>query len=355
MAVLKLLTLHRAVILSLFLLTIIVFLIELGTTYLFRPRSEAFIHKTPTLRNSQIWNVSKTFDPLLDDNLVYPAEIVPFIGKYLIAKADKCRISTKLVILVPSAPANKARRDAIRETWASIARSLKMPVFFLLGHSNQPKVMLSISEEDKLNDDIIQWSFVDSYNNLTIKSMLMLSWLEQECSHAEFALKADDDMDVKVVQLYDKLVLPVKGQEMVIYGKAWNNSWIYRGKSKFALPKEIHRHAKKWPLYNPAAYLMPRGVVQPLLKSAIDLLPGLFLEDLYITGFAAAHANVKIQMFIGCRKGSVYGFNCANILDNNCKKEKSQTGHDFIIRYNCNPRQIRRHHKSRSKSALNSI
>lgn len=53
-----------------------------------------------------------------------------------------------------------------------------------------------ISKEQESFDDIIQENFIDTYHNLTIKSVLMLRWFVQNCRQAKYLFKTDDDMFV---------------------------------------------------------------------------------------------------------------------------------------------------------------
>ena len=63
--------------------------------------------------------------------------------------------------------------------------------------------------QDKLNNeseeygDIIQESFVDSYANLTVKSLMLLKWFTHNCDNTQYLLKTDDDMYINLVKLYD--------------------------------------------------------------------------------------------------------------------------------------------------------
>ena len=50
--------------------------------------------------------------------------------------------------------------------------------------------------ESKITDDIVIENFLDTYSNLTLKSIFMLKWLNDRCSNAKFVLKVDDDVFV---------------------------------------------------------------------------------------------------------------------------------------------------------------
>lgn len=55
---------------------------------------------------------------------------------------------------------------------------------FLLGlpaSENHTDVQSKIEEEVKTYGDIIQEDFIDSYNNLTLKSIMMLKWVNNKC------------------------------------------------------------------------------------------------------------------------------------------------------------------------------
>ena len=51
------------------------------------------------------------------------------------------------------------------------------------------------------HQDILQWDFMDTYNNLTIKSILALKWAPAFCSNAKFVIKMDDDVFLNAINL----------------------------------------------------------------------------------------------------------------------------------------------------------
>lgn len=51
-----------------------------------------------------------------------------------------------------------------------------------------------VEDESEKRRDIIQEDFIDSYNNLTIKSIFMLKWFNNKCPSAKYLVKSDDDM-----------------------------------------------------------------------------------------------------------------------------------------------------------------
>ena len=51
---------------------------------------------------------------------------------------------------------------------------------FLLGLSNDPDVMRQIDQESDLYGDVLQFSIIDSYYNLTYKTLGAYEWIYKE-------------------------------------------------------------------------------------------------------------------------------------------------------------------------------
>lgn len=247
-----------------------------------------------------IWQPSKHFNPDSDEYLIYPGEILPYIGKYVIAKSSKCTPLTPMVILVPSAPENVKKRYAIRRTWAKKAYKINVPVLFLIGSTNDLEMMTTIRHEDEITSDLIQWSFQDSYQNLTIKSILMLSWLVEHCLEVKFAIKIDDDMYLDVDMFYHQQVIPIKSNSRSITGIKWSKpqTVIRDAEDRYNVPYTVYGQ-EYWPDYvSGTVYLISSDAFKPLFDVAMDLLPALFVEDVYISGFCAQKANVTVNELI---------------------------------------------------------
>ena len=116
-----------------------------------------------------------------------------------------------LMVVVCSAVQNSEARKAIRDTWASSAskesnKNHEVPakevfVVFLLGDPDNASLQLNIEEESRKFGDIVQEGFIDSYNNLTVKSVMLLKWVTQRCNSAFYIMKTDDDTMVNLQSL----------------------------------------------------------------------------------------------------------------------------------------------------------
>jgi len=108
---------------------------------------------------------------------------------------------TQLLVTVISAPTNFEERKAIRfGGWGETAKNMSKVAFaFLVGYSEE--FHLDLEYESDLFGDIIITDHVDSYNNLTLKTLAAFDWMQTYCKQAEYLLKTDDDMFIQVNNL----------------------------------------------------------------------------------------------------------------------------------------------------------
>ena len=91
-----------------------------------------------------------------------------------------------------------------------------------------------LEEEQETYGDILQESFVDSYNNLTLKSIEILKYFVESSDTLgnKFLLKTDDDSYVHLESLWDlaKSRLVKKSNNLMGYlqlGKFFGNFWQF--------------------------------------------------------------------------------------------------------------------------------
>lgn len=160
-------------------------------------------------------------------------------------------------------------------------------------------------------NDIIRGRFVDSYNNLTLKTISMLEWVDQNCPKASFVLKTDDDMFINVPKLL-QFTEKKHADKRTIYGrlaKKWKP--IRNKKSKYYVSLEQYKPAIFPQFTTGPAYLMTTDCVTDLYNKALNLTY-LKLEDVYTTGIVAQEVNVKrilVNEFLNRR----IAFNACNI------------------------------------------
>lgn len=216
----------------------------------------------------------------------------PYLVEYphqyhlVINQPHKCQqLKPFLVLVVPVAPHNKAHRDVIRKTWGSESPVLGRVVVlvFLLGlHSGEAaeELQQQLVEESREHGDLVQGDFLDCYKNLTIKTMVMLEWLQAHCSGASYAMKIDSDTFLNVPNLIRMLADAPTSNYMT--GLVARNGPVLRDpNSKWYLPAEVYPD----PVYPP--YALGLGYVlsmdlPPKLLEASRQVRAVYIEDVYL-------------------------------------------------------------------------
>lgn len=97
-------------------------------------------------------------------------------------------------------------------------------------------------EESVEHKDLIIENFIDSYHNLTIKSIMMLKWIKNNCPKAQFIMKIDDDVYLNLPKLISFVKSDrVKSNDFLI-GKLYTSERPHRDKnSKWLVFKTIYQ------------------------------------------------------------------------------------------------------------------
>ncbi|CAF90122.1 unnamed protein product [Tetraodon nigroviridis] len=135
-------------------------------------------------------------------------------------------------------------------------------------------------EESREHGDLVQGDFLDCYKNLTIKTMVMLEWLQAHCSGASYAMKIDSDTFLNVPNLIRMLADAPTSNYMT--GLVARNGPVLRDpNSKWYLPAEVYPD----PVYPP--YALGLGYVlsmdlPPKLLEASRQVRAVYIEDVYL-------------------------------------------------------------------------
>ncbi|KAM4675854.1 beta-1,3-galactosyltransferase 2-like [Discoglossus pictus] len=125
-----------------------------------------------------------------------PMKSIP-LYPYLIEEPNKCTAESPfLLLLIPSEPQDAFIRDVLRKTWAneSLVNGIFIRRLFLLGFSPFNNTQEKIIQESSTYHDIIQQDFLDTYYNLTTKTLMAMEWVGRLCPNAIYVMKIDSDM-----------------------------------------------------------------------------------------------------------------------------------------------------------------
>jgi len=197
----------------------------------------------------------------------------------------------QLVIIVTSAPGNIEARNAIRNTWGYFNSTEPVKLVFIVG-SSIPKNEKMLEEEYSMHGDIIHGNFIDSYYNLTLKTISMLEWVKVNCKNVKFILKADDDTFVNVNKLMEN-IKPRINETKTIYGRIGRSWTPFRDpKSKYYISYDEFADYVFPDITSGPAYLMTSDCADLIYNEALDQ-KYLKLEDVFITGIIASRLNIR--------------------------------------------------------------
>ncbi|KAK9523112.1 hypothetical protein VZT92_019533 [Zoarces viviparus] len=217
-----------------------------------------------------------------------PAEeyrlISPETYEYVLNQPAVCGDRTRapfLVFMVPVAPLEAAAREAVRKTWGAPGRDTLTLFYVGLPEGGRgSSAQLELEEESRTHADIIQVNFQDSYQNLTIKTMMMMSWLATHCPNASYAMKVDADVFVNVFYLLRRLRRsPARG---FITGSVISDGRPRRdSSSKWHLSEELYPEDSFPPYVSGAGYVFSADLA-PRISWASRFTRWIPLEDVYV-------------------------------------------------------------------------
>ncbi|NXE95583.1 B3GL1 acetylgalactosaminyltransferase, partial [Menura novaehollandiae] len=223
-------------------------------------------------------------------NLMYFYEYEPVHKQhhlFTLRERLKCDdIDPFLVIVVASSPKDAKARQAIRKTWGSRDSwgGRRVLTLFLLGQDTPREDNtggLSVEHESILYGDIIRQDFMDTYDNLTLKTIMAFQWFSEFCSGARFFMKTDVDVFINTPNLVEFL-LRRNSSENVYTGYPLINNFAYRG---FDKKRYISYEEYPFKLYPPycsgMGYILDGKLALRIYELMSHVKPVKF-EDVYV-------------------------------------------------------------------------
>ena len=150
----------------------------------------------------------------------YPLDVDDNLLKQTCEKWTKDpAINSTLLVVVISAVAHFKQRQIIRQTWArqnaEIVTANWVQVIFLVGLSSKKNETQRLTNESLLHGDLVQVNVIDTYSNLTSKSVALLHCTRTHCHNVDWILKCDDDLYVNFNFLRETLLkLPNRADQL---------------------------------------------------------------------------------------------------------------------------------------------
>ncbi|XP_078662491.1 beta-1,3-galactosyltransferase 1-like [Branchiostoma floridae x Branchiostoma belcheri] len=198
---------------------------------------------------------------------------------------DKCKDQDVfLIVIISTIHKNVENRRAIRDTWGSedSAPGFVIKRLFALGKTSDPNMQALVQKENEQFGDIIQEDFVDTYHNLTLKTVMCLRWVSNYCAHSKYFMKTDDDMYVSFANLAKVLqALPPEKSRRMAMGYVITGAPIRNPKSKWYMPKETYPGNKYPPFCSGTGYIVSTDICGELYRTSLDM-QYLYLEDVFV-------------------------------------------------------------------------
>ncbi|XP_026053892.1 beta-1,3-galactosyltransferase 1-like isoform X1 [Carassius auratus] len=221
----------------------------------------------------------KTEDNSIDKYVAHPRNY-----HFILDEPDKCKQDPFLVLMVPVAPHEVNARNAIRSTWGteSSVQGKAVLTLFLVGLTGGAEAQQQLEEESRQHRDLVQSNFVDSYFNLTIKTMVIMDWLATRCSQATYAMKVDSDMYINMENLMTLLLSPNTPRQNYITGYLmWNQPVIRDKNSKWYVPEELYPESR-YPTYVLGMGYVFSNDLPPKIVEASEAIKAFNIEDAYV-------------------------------------------------------------------------
>ncbi|PRD35197.1 UNVERIFIED_CONTAM: Beta-1-3-galactosyltransferase 2 [Trichonephila clavipes] len=240
------------------------------------------------------FNSTETFHKLFLTWLDTRTSSLPFEINFTLDHKHICEEQGQklsVLIAVTSSATHLESRAAIRETWGGFAKEKGAKVVFFLGIPKNSRYRTRIWDENTKFHDIIQATFLDTYTNLTLKTISVLKWISEACSFVKYVLKVDDDMFINVENFLN--LTEMKNHSKAIMGELAHEWHPVRSSKNKWFTSYTDYPFNVYPdfVFGPS-YLLTGDIIKLLYEESIQMKT-FHLEDVYITGFVAEKLNIK--------------------------------------------------------------
>lgn len=200
------------------------------------------------------------------------------------AQTNDTDVNLDLLFLITTTHSNFRNRQVLRSTWLTWTNKNRgsLRYVYLLGETNNQTLNEQISVESATYNDIVKEDFMDSYFNLTYKTLMGFKWAASFCRRARYVMKTDDDMWINVPLLVNFLKSQRKTQsQLVLYGACMKGHPHRHKTSKWYVPEHMYPE-NDYPMYcSGTGYVMNLKTVDRILERS-QHVPFFYLEDIYV-------------------------------------------------------------------------
>ncbi|XP_053406081.1 beta-1,3-galactosyltransferase 1-like [Mercenaria mercenaria] len=270
-------------------------LIILWFTYMFTCFNEFSTDKYPHKRINYVLKKDNV-KIKLTCNKCFTPNVSYLINNENICRNDEPDKTIDILILISTVSDHFEIRQTLRSTWLSFTRknTANVRYAFLLGDRSDTVVQTSDIKENAKHKDIVKGNFVDSYRNLTYKTILGLQWAVSFCSSARFVLKTDEDVFVNIPNILKLIYNESEDLDKTLVGHCTSVQPVERSaSSKSYIPKSMYTNDTYLPFCSGTGYISSMVLIKDIYNVSINVtfFP---LEDVYI-GICAKVLRAKLK------------------------------------------------------------
>ncbi|TDH08614.1 hypothetical protein EPR50_G00100100 [Perca flavescens] len=215
----------------------------------------------------------------------------------LLNHPEKCTGDVYLLMVIKSVATQHDRREVIRKTWGKeqVVDGKRIKTLFLIGkpsnvaeRANHQKL---VEYEDYIYRDILQWDFLDSFFNLTLKETHFLKWFHTYCPSVRYVFKGDDDVFVSVENIFEFLESSSNAKNLFVGDVIFKARPIRKKENKYYIPMALYDKTHYPPYAGGGGFLMDGNLARRLhwVADTLELYPiddvflGMCLEVLQVT------------------------------------------------------------------------
>uniref|UniRef100_A0A3P8SD65 Hexosyltransferase n=1 Tax=Amphiprion percula TaxID=161767 RepID=A0A3P8SD65_AMPPE len=196
-----------------------------------------------------------------------------------------------LLLIIKSSPVNYECREVLRKTWAKerLQNGVWIRRLFISGTRGdgfeKKKLNKLLELEQHENNDILQWDFVDSHYNLTLKQILFLEWMDRNCPNVRFLMNGDDDVLAHTDNMvkYLKTLKDNDRSKHLFIGNLMNNKEYpdRSPESKYYVPFQVYE-PESYPDFVSGGGFLLSGYTAHVIYNMSHTITILPMDDVYI-------------------------------------------------------------------------
>ncbi|XP_031715466.1 UDP-GlcNAc:betaGal beta-1,3-N-acetylglucosaminyltransferase 7 [Anarrhichthys ocellatus] len=205
----------------------------------------------------------------------------------LLNHPEKCTGDVYLLMVIKSVATQHDRREVIRKTWGKeqVLDGKKIKLLFLLGKPSSVAERVHhqklVEYEDYIYRDILQWDFLDSFFNLTLKETHFLKWFHTYCPSVRFVFKGDDDVFVSVENIFEFLEGSNSATNLFVGDVIFKAKPIRKKENKYYIPQALY-HKIHYPPYAGGGGFLMDGTLARRLHLVADTLELYPIDDVFL-------------------------------------------------------------------------